>query len=450
MVAIGEIADQLEAESEESTPQPPNPVNFVSIEAIPGDPEIMIRVSENDSRNIEKAKDDSTNSSNEILYSPAQWLDITKRCEHATAEANRLRDASDRQIYDFDDQSFSPPPIEPRSGDTTPIKSNHNKMTNDSNTTQPVIRTQKVHRSRRIATPESLKDVIKQNCVYRGSERRRQLDTIYNQLDQTGLLSLLLGQRQQPIINCEGDTGYANEKIILKPGNPYIDNSLSSTTIGTVQQDTYITIPEDDIFQFNHDKARLMALVPFMFHASYSTYGEEALMNNDPVHYYNCLMSHVFGTKTKDINSTWEDIINFKINRSVVFAVECVRWQRLFENAKFAHGKPVEEFQKMAFLNKHVYNDMRIGWHSTMANAKINKFNYDQCIQALYEATDDVLEKDQTIRVCAVSSTTPSQSSHSQSGPKVKSADYCRNYQNNSCNRTNCRYLHERDPNFNS
>ena len=156
MVAIGEIADQLEAESEESTPQPPNPVNFVSIEAIPGDPEIMIRVSENDSRNIEKAKDDSTNSSNEILYSPAQWLDITKRCEHATAEANRLRDASDRQKYDFDDQSFSPPPIEPRSGDTTPIKSNYNKMTNDSNTTQPVIRTQKVHRSRRIATPESL------------------------------------------------------------------------------------------------------------------------------------------------------------------------------------------------------------------------------------------------------------------------------------------------------
>lgn len=347
MVAIALGDDELEADIEESTPLPPNPGNFVSIEAIPGDPEILIRVSEYDHRNIEKHNDTSTNSTPEILYSEAQWLDITKRCEHATAEALRMRDVADRQKYDFDDHSFSPPPIEPRSGDM-------NNTTNNTNMTEPVIRTQRVHRSRRIATPDSVLNVIKQNCVYRGSERRRQLDNIYAQLEQTGLLTLLLGQRQQPILNSLEDTGYTREKIIVKPGNPYIENSLYSTTIDTVQQDTYITIPDDDIFQYNYDKSRLMAIVPFMFHASYSTYGEEALKNGDPVHYYNCLMSHVFGTKTKDINSTWEDIINFKINRSVVFAVECVRWQRLFENAKFAHGKPVEEFQKMAFLNKHV------------------------------------------------------------------------------------------------
>jgi hypothetical protein len=443
MVAIGLGDDELEADIEESTPLPPSPGNFVSIEAIPGDPEILIRVSEYDHRIIEKHNDTSTKSTPEILYSEAQWLDITKRCEHATAEALRMRDVAHRQKYDFDEHSFSPPPIEPRSGDMTPVKSNLNNTTNDSNMTEPVIRTQRVHRSRRIATPESVLNVIKQNCVYRGSERRRQLDNIYVQLEQTGLLTLLLGQRQQPILNSLEDTGYTREKIIVKPGNPYIENSLSSTTIDTVQQDTYITIPEDDIFQYNYDKSRLMAIVTTMFHASYSTYGEEAKKNGDPVHYYNCLMSHVFGTKTKDINSTWEDIINFKINRSVVFAVECVRWERLFENAKYAHGKPVEEFQKMAFLNKHVYNDMRIGWHSTMANAKINKFNYDQCVQALYEATDDVLEKDQTIRVCTVSANS------SQPSQKTKSVNYCRNYQTNSCNRSNCRYLHERDPNFN-
>lgn len=213
MVAIGNGDDELEAEIEESTPQPPNPGNFVSIEAIPGDPEIFIRVRENDHRNVEKASNDSTNSSSEILYSPAQWLDITKRCEQATAEANRLRDVSDRQKYDFDDQSFSPPPVEPRSGDLTPMR-NPNEITNDSNNS--VIQTQKVHRSRRIATPDSVLTVIKQNCVYRGSERRRQLDTIYNQLDQTGLLSLLLGQRQQPNINSVEDTGYTKEKIIVK------------------------------------------------------------------------------------------------------------------------------------------------------------------------------------------------------------------------------------------
>ena len=40
MVAFGDVDDQLEAHSVESTPQPPNPGNFVSIEAIPGDPKV--------------------------------------------------------------------------------------------------------------------------------------------------------------------------------------------------------------------------------------------------------------------------------------------------------------------------------------------------------------------------------------------------------------------------
>jgi hypothetical protein len=81
----------------------------------------------------------------------------------------------------------------------------------------PVIQTLTVHRSRRIATPDSVLTVTIQNCIYRGSERRHQLDTIYNQLDQTGLLSLLLGQRQQPPMYSEDDTDYTKEKIIMKP-----------------------------------------------------------------------------------------------------------------------------------------------------------------------------------------------------------------------------------------
>jgi hypothetical protein len=82
----------------------------VSIEAISGDPEIMIRVSESDHRNLEKAIDSSKNSSNEILYSPAQWLDIIKRCEHATPEANRLRDQNVfnyRQVFGLPSGSLS-------------------------------------------------------------------------------------------------------------------------------------------------------------------------------------------------------------------------------------------------------------------------------------------------------------------------------------------------------
>ena len=113
---------------------------------------------------------------------------------------------------------------------------------------------------------------------------------------------------------------------------------MSSSTFTEPSEPTYITIPEDDIFLFNYDKARLMVLVKEMFHKSYSAHGERGAKHGDPVQYYNDMMSYIFGNTIIDINAYENAINNFKINRSNKFAEECVRWERLFEDYQFARN----------------------------------------------------------------------------------------------------------------
>ena len=48
---------------------------------------------------------------------------------------------------------------------------------------------------RRLTTPQHIIDAIKENCIYQGAGKRRQLDVMYTHLESTNLLSLLLGYR---------------------------------------------------------------------------------------------------------------------------------------------------------------------------------------------------------------------------------------------------------------
>ena len=64
-----------------------------------------------------------------------------------------------------------------------------------------VIQTKTVSNKRRLTTPQHIIDAIKENCIYQGAGKRRQLDIVYTHLESTNLLSLLLGYRRQPIID---------------------------------------------------------------------------------------------------------------------------------------------------------------------------------------------------------------------------------------------------------
>ena len=129
-----------------------------------------------------------------------------------------------------------------------------------------VIQTKTVSNKRWQTTPQHIIDAIKENCIYQGAGKRRQLDVMYTHLESTYLLSLLLGYRRQPIIDpdlSKGDTRYTRQRIILKEQAKHTSESNVSTTMSSSNftepsEPTYITIPEDDIFLFNYDKARLM------------------------------------------------------------------------------------------------------------------------------------------------------------------------------------------------
>ena len=275
-----------------------------------------------------------------------------------------------------------------------------------------MIQTKTVSNKMRLTTPQHIIDAIKENCIYQGAGKRRQLDVMYTHLESTNLLSLLLGYRRQPIIDpdlSKGDTGYTRQRIILKePSNVTCESAvstlMSTSTFTEPSEPTYITIPEDDIFLFNYDKARLMVLVKEMFHKSYSAHGERGAKNGDPVQYYNDMMSYIFGNTIIDINASENAINNFKINRSNKFAEECLRWEMLFEDYQFArNNKPLEEERKLGFLMRHIYDDPRTPWHSTMNHCNLTNMTYDQTIEMLHHACQTTPESMQTVKMCNVS-----------------------------------------------
>ena len=197
-----------------------------------------------------------------------------------------------------------------------------------------------------------------------------------------------------------------------------------------------------------------------MFHPCYAAHGERGCKADDPVMYYNDMMAYVFGNTIIDINATNDAITNFKINRSNKFVVECVRWERLFEDYQHARNNtPLEEDRKLGFLMKHVYTDPRTPWHATMNFCNLNNMTYDETISKLHHACQTTPENMQTVKLNSVSnkSQPSAQNNHQQQQsikslqPKTSSStskQYCRNYQANNCRRNDCRYLHEVDPSY--
>ena len=120
---------------------------------------------------------------------------------------------------------------------------------------------------------------------------------------------MLLVYRMEPTVNNLNETGYVPQVLVRRIlENTYVYQSTS--TFGErsnrdAAPSQYITISEDDIFFFTHDRARLMALVSLMFYSSYDMLGDKVKMVNDPVAYYYTLMHHILGNTTKDILETW-------------------------------------------------------------------------------------------------------------------------------------------------
>ena len=103
--------------------------------------------------------------------------------------------------------------------------------------------------------------------------------------------------------------------------------------------------------------------------------------------------------------------------------------------------------RKLGFLMKHVYDDPRTPWRSTMNHCNLSNMSYDQTIQLLHHACQTTPESMQTVKMCNVvkqsstahqSTTAPQAKSNSippTTGPSPIPKQYCRNYQTNKCRR---------------
>ena len=133
----------------------------------------------------------------------------------------------------------------------------------------PVLR--QTHRNSKRATPDSLITDLKTLCIYKGPTKRKQLRKMHILLQSTGLLTMLLRQRTIPEMTDDNPLGYREASVLhIKPSS--LDDSESDlfsvlSNVGAESQ--YIALSEDDIGLFLHDKARLMVVLPIMFHVSY-------------------------------------------------------------------------------------------------------------------------------------------------------------------------------------
>lgn len=92
-------------------------------------------------------------------------------------------------------------------------------------------------------------------------------------LQSTGLLTMLLEQRTVPVISETNPLGYTPPRVIMVAKQNIrhddIDDDLLSIASAASNANTEaIALQEDDYCLFQHDQARLMLLVPHVFHAS--------------------------------------------------------------------------------------------------------------------------------------------------------------------------------------
>ena len=142
----------------------------------------------------------------------------------------------------------------------------------------PVLK--QTHRNSKRATPDSLITDLKSLCIYKGPMKRKQLRKMHILLQSTGLLTMLLRQRSIPEMTDDNPLGYRDASVIHIAPLPLddTDSDIFSVSSSLIPESQVIALSEDDIGLFLHDKARLMVVLPIMFHVSYHSHGEANLL----------------------------------------------------------------------------------------------------------------------------------------------------------------------------
>ena len=120
-----------------------------------------------------------------------------------------------------------------------------------------------VHRNLRKDTPESVRLGIIENCIFKGSTKKRQLRDIHTLLQSARLLTMLLEHRRVPIITEDNSFGYSGPHIVTyniksAQADDSEDDLFSINSTVQTSNTESIALLEDDYGLYAHDKARLI------------------------------------------------------------------------------------------------------------------------------------------------------------------------------------------------
>ncbi len=330
--------------------------------------------------------------------------------------------------------------------------------------------------------------------------RLRQAQAVLN---TTGLLTLIQGHRKEPKPSVTNKHGYSERSIIYvdkdssQSSSPAMSRSSSSTT--------KIILEEDDEFHYIYDNERLYTLVHTMFAKHYHhNVSINTQMNKDGLQAYREITAIVFGQKQQDVKIARRALDQFQINPSVLLREQYSKWESLFSNLEYAQERELQDIEKMAWLSDRLDHDPRPKISASFAACAVQNMNYEETVSTIIRIADSLTPDLAVIKIASMYSDYPETPSNigyqqyqsaqlnqyqhlsgNQNPPQsinsgqsnnnnqnrynhdvnrqggiqdarnyvdnnnkkqIKNQGYCFAFQKGTCQRSNCKYIHEFNP----
>jgi hypothetical protein len=218
-----------------------------------------------------------------------------------------------------------------------------------------------VSRSKFIQTSTAIVTSITALKITSKSDKFTQMRLIKSNLQQTGLATMVNGHRKKPKSTPGNIFGYRAKHIYSSNSDEHESGEscsvLSEKSAGISSSPTDVVVEADDLSLWNHDYARLMCLIPCMFSADILYYAAGNIRESKSVEAFVEIHNHLFGTKTRDIETARQAVQQFSLRYNEPIRREIERWEQLFLNVESAEDRAMTEKDKKHFLITHLFTD---------------------------------------------------------------------------------------------
>ena len=272
-------------------------------------------------------------------------------------------------------------------------------------------------KSYRKTTEEVSKSAKSLKISSNSADINRKIEAFNNLLNSTSLLTMLNGQRSQPMMTDENPNGFSPRAMRVK------------NDIATIEE-------ADDIFLYAHDAKRLFQLMILFFDETLFYHCTAEIKSGNGIIMYNKIIAKVQGRALRDIDNAQKALEQFKIASSKPLPSELAKLEEIFVRLEHAQQTPLTDFTKKNCLAKLVLADPRSLLHSHVTNAHAPGITYDIFRDTLCDIYDNLPATYQTFKMAAMTDKIE------KKGDKPK--QICFNHQKGKCSHgVNCKYSHD-------